>query len=417
MEDLDINEMDDKEWSGMMYAVVGGFVDVVKLILEKEKTIISKSLINNADLKDDYIDKDKYDLFVKPLNSMISGKYTPLHWAAYKGHVQISSILLRHGYNPLEIDKGGNTALHQAAASNSLRVFKLFMGLGLDLELKNSRNHSSLDLTSNPEIKKLIQKTLAIKNCQICNKAFSFHVKRYLCIINEDVVCSNCCESDVFYNNLEAQDKDILECRCKKCIDVITREETSIQCAIKQSELAPLKEVYNNIRTQNINICCKVLKEAELQIEKLEREKKILDHIESLKVVENHKIIEKSVFTLEQMIKEAKERNIDLDIDVAQNAFLEKNRLLAERDLRKLLSNLTLEQSSPENLQELKEKLVNAQMCKVSEQFVEQGSVLSNKIQLNLTAKELLGLFLVYPIREYPPVEVIDPKNKSKSQY
>jgi ankyrin repeat protein len=416
MDDLDIDQIDEKEWTGLLYTVVGGFADVVKIILERERVNNINRAKNTLESKIESNSKEGSDPFVKPLDSMVSGKYTPLHWAAYKGHVQISSILLKFGFNPLDIDKGGNTALHQAAASNSLKLFKLFMGLGLDLEMKNSRNHSPSDLTSNPEIKKLIQKTLAIKNCQICNKAFNFHIKRYLCIINEEVICSNCCICDVYYLNLEAQERDILECRCKKCVNVVTTEEANIHNAIRGGELTPLKEVYNHIRRENINICCKVMKEAELQIEKLEREKNILDHINSLKIVDDHKIIEKSVFTLEQMIKEAKERNIELDISVAQNAFLEKNRLLAERDLRRLLSNLTLDKASPEYLQELKEKLTNAVMCKVSEQYVDQGKGLENKIELNLNAKDLLGLFVAYPIREYPPVEVVDPK-KSKNKF
>jgi hypothetical protein len=413
-DDLDINQIDENEWTGMFYAVVGGHVEVLKLILEREKVNRMNETKTNVDSKDNPADREISDLFVKPSNSMISGQYTPLHWAAYKGLVQVSSILLKFGYNPLDIDKGGNTALHQAAASNSLKLFKLFMGLGLDLEMKNSRNHSTYDLTSNPEIKKLIQKTLAIKTCQICNKAFNFHNRRFLCIIQEEVICSFCCTSEVYYLNLEAQERDILECRCKKCVNTITTAENNIHNTIKLGELAPLKEIYNNIKRESINICCKVMKEAELQIEKLEREKGVLDHIESLKVVEDHKIIEKSVFVLEQMIKEAKERNIELDIDVSQKAYLEKNRLLAERDLRKLLSNLTLDQASPENLGELKEKLSNATMCKVSEQYVQNGKTLENKIELNLNAKDLLGIFSAYPIREYPPVEVVDPK-KSKN--
>jgi hypothetical protein len=409
-DDLDINHVDENEWTGLFYAVVGGHVDVIKLILQREranKMGETKTLTNS---KENITDNFNSDLFIKPSNSMICGQYTALHWAAFKGLVQISSMLLVFGYNPLDIDKGGNTALHQAAASNNLRLLKLFMGLGLDLEMKNSRNHSPSELTSNPEIKRLLQKTLSYKTCQSCSKAFNFHNRRYLCIISEEVICSNCCVSDVYFLNLDAQEKDILECRCKKCVNIITSAEQNIHKTISLGDLVLLKEAYNNIKRDNINICCKVMKEAELQIEKLEREKGILDHIEAHKVVEDHKIIEKSVYMLEQMLVEAKARNIELDIDVMQKAYLEKNRLLAERDLRRILSNLTLDQASPEVLQELKEKLSNANMCKVSEQYIETGKTLENKIELNLQAKDLFNLFSAYPIREYPPVEVVDPK-------
>ena len=154
----------------------------------------------------------------------------------------------------------------------------------------------------------------------------------------------------------------------------------------------------------------KLRRDAEIHIEKLEREKEIYDHIKSLKFVDNHKTIEKSVYLLEQMIIKAEERKINLEIDIIQNAYLEKNRLLAERDLRKLLSNLTIDQSSYENLNELNEKLNNARMCKVKEEYCSKASDLSQKIKVNLNAKELLELFSQYPIREYPVEEIIDPK-------
>ena len=76
------------------------------------------------------------------------------------------------GCDPLRVDDYGNNALHQAAASNLLETFKLFMGLGIDLELKNSRNHMAIDLTTNKEIKELIKKTLNVKKCNICNKCW-----------------------------------------------------------------------------------------------------------------------------------------------------------------------------------------------------------------------------------------------------
>ncbi len=391
----------------MMYAVINNHYDTVKLILEKEATLPKqiKEVIKHTE--------DSNDPFVKPLDSSSYGKYTALQWAAYKANVLIASLLLKYNHDPLEIDTGGNSSLHQAAASNDLTIFKLFMGLGLDLEMKNSRNHSAIDLTSNPLIKKLIQKALGEKTCQICNKLFSFHNKRYLCYVKEEIICKECCTSGFYYSDLSATEENVLEMRCNNCLKTINQAELELKHAIREGVLSDLRDVFQYINTENIKICVKLRKEAELNIEKLEREKNITDHIRNLKVVSDHKIIEKSVYVLDQMLKEAQERNIELEVEVIQNAYLEKNRLLAERDLRKLLSNLTIDQSSPENLAELNEKLTNAQLCKVSDEYCSVAFDLAKKIQVNLNAKDLLATFSAYPIREYPPPEETDPK-KSK---
>jgi len=49
---------------------------------------------------------------VKPKDAQKVGKYTPLHWASYKGHYKVVWILLKAGMSPLEIDMHGNTSVH-----------------------------------------------------------------------------------------------------------------------------------------------------------------------------------------------------------------------------------------------------------------------------------------------------------------
>lgn len=53
-----------------------------------------------------------YDPFVKPKDAQKVGKYTPLHWASYKGHYKVVWILLKEKMSPLDIDMHGNTAVH-----------------------------------------------------------------------------------------------------------------------------------------------------------------------------------------------------------------------------------------------------------------------------------------------------------------
>lgn len=421
---LNLDDLDEKKWTPLQWAVVNGHSEVVKILCEKHDAIKTKNILvveqeatKKVEEVKDYKKNEFDDIFKKPPNSSFLGKYNPLHWAAYKGYSQIASLLIKFDYDPLEIDNVGNTSIHQAAASNNVDVFKIFMGLGLDLEIKNDRGHTPSDLTANKTIKNLIHKSMSVKSCQLCPKTFDFFNKRYFCATNEEVICKNCCVSEFYYENVNSKEKDIMECRCKTCYSLVQEVEANIKNALKSNDLNQITKSFNEInemKQKGIKMCCKLAVEIEININRLEREKKIFEHLNSLKQVENHKTIEKSVFLLEEMIKNAKESNIELDTQVIEKCYNEKSRLLAEKELRKVLSNLTVDLSSYDNLKNLDEKIQTSINSGVEEKYTQEGEELKRKIQLNLTAKELLELLCEYPIREYPEVVVVDPKKKSK---
>ena len=70
--------------------------------------------------------------------------------------------------------------------------------------------------------------------------------------------------------------------------------------------------------------------------------------------------------------------------------------------------------ASPENLENLTQKVETADACKVAEEYVTKGKDLKERFILNLDAKDIMAKFKEYPIREFPIVEVVDPKKKSK---
>lgn len=430
LDEVDIDAEDDKKWTGMIWAVINNHKSIVKAIITKQEKILQESkaqalsesqiLKQENEIKEKERDKDLNeadDVFKKPLNPSNYGKYNPLHWSAYKGNILITSILIKAGYKPIEIDNYGNTALHQAAASNNLELFKLFMGLGIDLEVKNARNHMASDLTSNKDIKVLIHKTLEIKNCQICNKLFDFFTKRFFCYINYETVCKNCCTQEFYYENVDADDKEIFECRCKNCFKYIVDSENNLHNAIKSNSLEEIYTAVNFVKINKIKICPKLNKSAEFEINRLEREKKIYNHLENLKVVGNHKTIEKSVHLLDEMLRNAQDNQIPLDNSVIEKAQHEKNRLLAEKELRRALNNYTVDDSSLDILAVLTEKVTNANAFNVEAKFVDQGEEIIKKMQLNIAAKDILELLCEYPIREYPKPEDNDPKKKSKKNF
>ena len=133
-----MNDKDDSGWIGLTWAIVNGFKEVVKLILLHSVKLSSKTveILNQAkekmEIKDEgpndtIFEQPLADVFKKPINPITFGKYSSLHWAAYKGNTIISSLLIKNGEQKpivmaLEIDMYGNTALHQAAASNNYDV-------------------------------------------------------------------------------------------------------------------------------------------------------------------------------------------------------------------------------------------------------------------------------------------------------
>lgn len=415
---LDILEPDDNKWSCLQWAVLSNKPKIVKLVYEKYK---AAEVEKEREMKKKE-DKKEYDrslndfdeAFKKPLNPADNGKYTPLHWSGYKGLEVISSVLLKYGCDPMAVDSYGDNALHQAAAGNHYNTFKLFMGLGIDLQYKNTRSHQAIDLTTNPKIQDLINKALKTKVCAICNKLFDFNNKRYLCFIKEDIICKNCCVIDYYYDTEDATEKDMRYCRCKTCQNEINKAESDLRDAIASNNLETLNKQFEESIKYEIDL--HLLKEAKHNKDRLTREKEVTDHIDSLKTVDDHKTIIKSVYLLEHMLKDAKEKAVELDPNIIKRADFEKNRLLAEKELRQVLANITVLDSTQENLNNLNDKLNAAKSCNVAENYMTEGTTLSENIRLNLDANDILKKFEEYPIRVYPEVEEVDPKKKKKQE-
>ena len=49
------------------------------------------------------------------MNAQTPGGVTPLHRAAYCGHVEVAKLLLKHGGDAGYVDSDGRTALHKVS--------------------------------------------------------------------------------------------------------------------------------------------------------------------------------------------------------------------------------------------------------------------------------------------------------------
>lgn len=69
-------------------------------------------------------------------------------------------------------------------------------------------------------------------------------------------------------------------------------------------------------------------------------------------------------------------------------------------------------QSDHEQVEQIKNLIEKAQEYNVASEYREQAEKLSQKMAGNIKTREILQMLLDYPEREYPVVEVVDPKKK-----
>ena len=184
-----------------------------------------------------------YDPFVKPKDARKVGKYTPLHWASYKGFYKIVWILLKIGMSPLDIDMYGNSAVHQAAASGNLKVLQDYLSRGVDVDMKNARGHSPLDLTTEPETKKLITRATKTEKCENCKSKFDFKNIRYYCESSKKFYCKNCSITTWVFENYDSTEKERPVCRSKAVQKKIRDHEQKLLAAIEVNEFNEINRV------------------------------------------------------------------------------------------------------------------------------------------------------------------------------
>ena len=117
-------------WSPLLWAACNGNEDIVRVLMARkagEEYMKHGNDTKSQEVKLDDNEDEEEDPFIKPPDASKEGKYTPLHWASYKGFFKVVWILLKYGIDPLDIDMYGNTSVHQAAASGNIEVLITYL--------------------------------------------------------------------------------------------------------------------------------------------------------------------------------------------------------------------------------------------------------------------------------------------------
>jgi len=119
------------------------------------------------------------------------------------------------GMSPLDIDMYGNSSVHQAAASGTLEVLQVYLSRGVDVDMKNSRGHTPLDLATEPRTKELILRATKTKACENkeCKSKFDFKNVRFYCEVSTKFFCKNCSTTMWVYEKHDSEEKERPVCR------------------------------------------------------------------------------------------------------------------------------------------------------------------------------------------------------------
>ena len=127
-------ENNKKKWTAFIWGCCLGFTKIVRLMISRGAA-------------QQYLEvKPEYRTVV--MGSTKEIRPNPLHWASFKGHVDIVQLLIKAGLHWEDIDSCGNNSVMLAASANFPEIFKKYLQVGVLLDCKNSRGHTAKDLTT-----------------------------------------------------------------------------------------------------------------------------------------------------------------------------------------------------------------------------------------------------------------------------
>ncbi|CAK9076292.1 unnamed protein product [Durusdinium trenchii] len=205
-------------------------------------------------------------------NTKVRKKHSPLHWAAFKGHLKVLWLLMAPPQNLShhERDAIGNTPLHQAAAGGNLECAKCLMAQGCDVLAKNDRGHTPFALCTDPEVQQLLQNAMNATACKASGKQFSSTVLRYLCSWSLDVFCEKEVTQTFVYEHPEANEKEKPVTWCNEVRATIQDLEHQLNHAMHLNQLDTVTAALEAAADRPVD--CKLVHQCNQLKEKLESE-------------------------------------------------------------------------------------------------------------------------------------------------
>lgn len=345
---------DHRQWSPLIWAASHGNEDLTRLLISK----------NAANMY-------KYD---ESMGKVKKKKHSPLHWAAFKGHLKVLWLLMSQKLSHHDRDAIGNTALHQAAAGGSMECTKCLMAQGVDVFAKNDRGHTPYVLCTVPEVQNLLQKAMMSVACKATGRQFSSTVLRFMCSWSLDVFCESAITQILVYETPDAPSKEKPVTWCTEVRSTIQDVEAELSNAMLANQLEVITTALENAQDKPVD--CKLVFQCEQVKAKLESEIQ-LEKSMTVQVVTNLDEFKGVLDALSLAIGDAELKRADPTM-VAEAKTL-RRRLISEASLMRAMEGA--QKTTPGHITMLEELAAAAKAEVANAELVDKATRLIAKLK------------------------------------
>jgi len=324
-------------------------------------------------IKHNAADQYKYD---ESQGKVKKKKHSPLHWAAFKGHLKVLWLLMAPPQNLSHHEKDaiGNTALHQAAAGGSLECCICLMAAGVDVFAKNDRGHTPYALCTVPQVQSLLDKAMKETSCKATGKQFSSTVLRFLCSWSLDVFCDAAITPMMVYEAPEATEKEKPVTWCTEVKNTIQEAEHQLNHAMHLNQLETITSALalaegKPVDCKLVHMCSQVKAKLESEIE--------LGKAMQVQVITNLDEFVGVHEALSSAIDDAERKNADQARVSAAKTL--RRKLMSEASLMRAVEGS--QKTTPGHITMLEELTTAAKAESANEELVTKATILIAKLK------------------------------------
>jgi hypothetical protein len=372
-------------WSPLLWSSCNGHLEVAELLMNEPHNAANPYVAKGVGSAGGFGQAENVSS-----NSSTTNKATinsPLHWASFKGHLNIVWALLKLGLSPYDTDSCGNTSLHLAATGGNIEVLKCLMSEGFDISQRNVYGNTAYELADKPNVRQVLKKAMEEKGCYASGKKFSAAVWRYYCTHSGHFYCdSETVRDSVVVKVGSSTTKPVRYCKSsqKKIQTMEATLQTACKGTLTRDNLAPLGKAVKNARNNGCNVVW--IHKGERTLTRLTAECVMRDEME---LVEKSRPIgsKKQLKRLVQLRKNALEEGVR-----EEDGIEECEALLKATEAEVTLCGVSslveaIECASPANESEIKrldEALDHAIQYNAQEALVADRQVLQKKLHAEL---------------------------------